>query len=124
MLAARQRAELAVHQGNNFSCEIVRVVADRRRVHVLVAAERREAVRKHEDRRPHLLLADEPRRSLRHVVAERLPVGMREAGAGEADEIVEHRETALARAFVILRRQPHAHLAHVRIAERIVLEDL
>ena len=124
MLAARQRAELAVDEGNDLAREIVRVVADRGRVHVLVAAERREAVRKDEDRRPHLLLADEPRRAFRDVVAERFPVGVRETGAGEADQIVEHREAASARAIVILRRQPHRELAHVRIAERIVLEDL
>src|SRR5213079_2981338 len=50
--------------------EIVRVIADRGGVHVLVAAERREAVRQDDDRRSHFSLADKPRRALRDVVAE------------------------------------------------------
>src|SRR6202171_6457861 len=122
MLAARERAELAVDEGNDLAREVVRVVADRGRVHVLVGAERRGAVRGDENGRPHLLLADEPRRALRDVVAERLPVGVREAGAGEANQVVEHRKASLARCLVILRRQPARELAHMRIAERIVLE--
>src|SRR5437879_6044070 len=123
MLAGSERPELAVNEGNELAREIVRVIADRGGVHVLVATERRETVRKDDDRRPHLLLADEPRRALRDVVAEGPPVRVREAGSGEADEVVEHRETALP-AFVVLRRQPHAELAHVRTAQGVVLEDL
>src|SRR6266446_7451313 len=124
MLAARKRAELAIDQWNDLAREVVRVVADRGRIHVLVAAERREAVRKHENHRSHLLLADEPCRALQNVVAERFPVGVRKPRAGKADQIVEHREAAPSRSFVILRRQPYRELAHVRIAERIVLEYL
>ena len=123
MLAIRQRPELAVDEGNDLARQIVRVIADRGGVHVLVAAERREAVRKDDDRRSHFSLADKPRRALRDVVAERPPVGVGEARAGEADEVVEHREAALP-AFVVLRRQPHAELAHVRIAPGVVLQDL
>src|SRR6185503_6726270 len=70
-----------------------------------------------------LLFVDQARGALGHVVAEGLPVGVREAGAGEADEVVEDRETAI-RSFVVLRRQPDPELAHMRIAERIALEDL
>src|SRR6266542_5153798 len=92
MLATRERAELAVDEGNGLAREIVRVIADRGGVDVLVAAERREAVRKHNDRRSHFSLADKPRRALRDVVAERLPVRVRETGAGEADQVEEHRE--------------------------------
>src|SRR6266705_1586304 len=124
MLAGGDRAELAVDEGNDLAREIVRVIADRGGVYVLVAAERREAVRKDDDRRPHSSLADEPRRALRDVVAERLPVGVRKSGAGKADQVVEHREAAPARAFVVLRRQPHRELARMRIAERIVPEYL
>src|SRR5438034_3714451 len=105
------------------SREIVRVIADRGGVHVLVAAERREAIRQDDDRRSHFSLADKPRRALRDVVAEGPPVGVSEPRSGEADEVVEHREAALP-AFVVLRRQPHAELAHVRIAPGIVLQDL
>src|SRR5216684_4038565 len=61
MLAGCERAKFAVDEGNDLAREIVRVIADRGGVHVLVAAERREAVRKHDDRRPHLLLAHEER---------------------------------------------------------------
>jgi hypothetical protein len=71
---------------------------------------------------PIFRFANQPRRALRHVVAERLPVGVRQAGAGEADEIVEHREAAGTRP-VVLRRQPHRDLAHVRIPERVVFQD-
>src|SRR2546425_1428364 len=123
MLAGRERAELAVDEGDDLAREIVRVIADRGGIHVLVAAERGEAVGKDEDRRSHLALADKPRRALRDVVAEWLPVGVRETGTGEANEVVEHRE-ATPRAFVILRRQPHPELAYVRIAQGVVLEDL
>ena len=42
VLAARERVELVVDEGNDLAR---RVVAGRGRVHVLVAAERREAVR-------------------------------------------------------------------------------
>src|SRR5262249_42454127 len=87
MLAARQRAELAIDERNDLPREIVRVVPDRRRIDVLVTAERGEAVRKDDDRRSHLSLVYEPRGALRHVVAEGLPVGVREARSGEPDEI-------------------------------------
>src|SRR5712691_12127471 len=109
MLAGGERAELAVDERNDLAREIVRVIADRGGVYVLVAAERREAVRKDDDRRPHSSLADEPRRALRDVVAERLPVRVRETGAGEADQVVEHRE-AFVSAVIVLRRQPHSEL--------------
>src|SRR5438309_1525400 len=94
MLAGSERPELAVDEGNDLAREIARVIADRGGVHVLVASERREAVRKDDDRRSHFSLADEPRRALRDVVAERPPVRVREARAGEADEVVEHRKAA------------------------------
>ena len=123
VLPARERAETAVNEGNDLAREVVGVVSDRGGVHVLVAAERGEAVREDEDRGSHLLLVDEPRGALRDVVAEGLPVGVRKPRAGEADEVVEHREAALVD-LVILRRQPNADLAHVRVAKRIALEDL
>src|SRR5258705_7122006 len=87
-----ERPEMPVDEGNDLLCEIVGVVADRGGVHVLVAAERGEAVGKDEDRRPHPALADEARGSLGHVVAEGFPVGVRQARAGEPGLIVEHRE--------------------------------
>ena len=49
---------------------------------------------------------------------------MRKTRAGKADQVIEHRKAAIAPAFVILRRQPHRDFAHMRIAERVVLEDL
>ena len=67
----------------------VGVAADGWGVHVLVAPQRREAVGKHDDRRSHLLRVNQPRDALGHVVAERLPVDVRETRPGEADEIVE-----------------------------------
>src|SRR3990172_3078337 len=123
VLAAGEGAEFAVHEGDDLAREVVGVVADRGGVDVLVAAERGEAVGEDEDRGPHLLFVDQARGALGDVVAEGLPVGVREAGAGEADEVVEHREALLA-AAVVLRRQPDADFAHMRIAERIALQDL
>ena len=70
MLARGERAELAVDERDDLARQVVGVAADRRRVDVLVAAERREAVGEHDDRRPHLLLVDEPRGALGHVLAE------------------------------------------------------
>ena len=127
MLAAGERAELAIDERHQLARQVVGVIADRGRIDVLVAAQRGKAVRKDEDRGSHPALVDQARRALGQVVAERLPVGVRDAGAGEADEVEQHRETPAAAArgaLVVLRRQPHAELAHVRIAERVVLQNL
>src|SRR5438105_15393180 len=123
MLAVGERAELAIDERDQLARQVIGVVADGGRVDVLVAAERGEAIRQHEDRRPHSSLINQPRRALGDVVAEVLPADVREAGAGEADHVPEHRKAA-ARAVVVLRRQPYRELADVRIAPRIVLEDL
>src|SRR5262245_46854838 len=124
MLARRQRTEFAVDERNDFASQIVGIVSGGRRVHVLVAAESRKAVREDKNRRSHLSLAHEACRAFRHVIAERLPVRVRETGTGKTHEIVEHREAAPAPTLVVLRRQPYRDLAHVRIAERVVREDL
>jgi hypothetical protein len=47
---------------------------------------------------------------------------VREARAGEADEVEEDGE-ALVAAAVVARGKPDGELAHVRVAERVVLED-
>src|SRR5580765_5224675 len=122
MRAQGERSEMPVDEGHDLLGQIVGVVADRARVHVLVAAERGEAVGEDEDRRPHLALAREPRSALGDVVAERLPVGVRETRTREPDEVVEHREALLS--LAVLRRQPYGELAHVRIAQGIALQDL
>jgi hypothetical protein len=124
MRTAGQGAELPVDEGNDLTGEVVRVTADRRRVHVLVAAQGSETVGKDEDRRPHLALVDETRRALREIVAERFPVGVRESRTGEAGQIVEHGEAPFAPGSVILGGQPDADPAHVRVAERVVTQDL
>jgi hypothetical protein len=127
MLAAAERAELAIDEGNQLAREIVGVVSDRRRVDVLIAAQSGEAIREDEDRRAHLALVHQSRDALGDVVAERAPAGVRHAGAGEADEVEEDGEAApatAALAFVVLRRKPHAEPAHVRVAERIAFQDL
>src|SRR4029077_4363435 len=123
VLARGEGAELAVDERDDLAREVVGVVADRGRVDVLVAAERGEAVGKHDDDRAHLPFMDEPRGTLGDVVAERLPADVREAGAGEADQVVEHRKSSLA-GMVVFGGQPDRELAHVRIAQRVVLQDL
>src|SRR3954453_20152261 len=122
VLARGESAEFAVEEGNDLAREVVGVIPDRRGVDVLVAAEGAEAVGKDEDRRAHLAFTDEARGALGNVVAERLPADVREPGAGEADEVIQHREAA-ASALVVAGREPDAELAHVRIGERVVLQD-
>ncbi len=88
-----------------------------------MAAQGGEAIGKDENRRAHLALMDEPGCAFGEVVAERLPGRMRQARAGEADQVVEHRKSPLAGAVVVLRRQPYGELARMRIAQRVVPRD-
>ena len=125
VIARSERAELAVDERHELSRQIVGVAADRARVHVLVAAKRREAIGKNEDRRPHPALVDQSRGALGDVVAEILPRHMRQARARESHQIEQHREAASAATpgtCVVLGRKPEREPAHVRIAQRIVLE--
>src|SRR5437870_11412458 len=61
VFARSEGAELAVDKWHELSRQIVGVAADRARVHVVVAAERREAIGENEDRRPHPALVDQSR---------------------------------------------------------------
>jgi hypothetical protein len=88
VLARCERAELPVDERNDLVHEVVGIAADGGRVHILVAAQRRVAVREHQDYRSHPAFVHEPGGALRQVLAERLPVEVREARAGEADEVV------------------------------------
>jgi hypothetical protein len=47
---------------------------------------------------------------------------VREAGAGEADEVEEHGKAPVA-AVVVGRRKPDTDLAHVGVTERVVSQD-
>jgi hypothetical protein len=52
---------------------------------------------------------------------------MRQPGAREADHVDQHRKAAAAaarRALVVLGREVHGELAHVRITQRVVREPL
>src|SRR5438046_7509019 len=128
MISAGQRAELAIDERDQFARQVIRIIADGGGIDVLIAAESGEAIGKDDDGGSHLALVDETRGAVRHIVGERTPSGMRQARAGAAYQIEQHREApprpALARALVVLRRQPDRQLAHVWIAERIVLEYL
>src|SRR5437588_7089511 len=125
MLAARERAELAIDERNQLARDVAGVVADGGGVDVLVAAERGEAVRKDNNHRAHLLFSDEARGALGDVVAEVLPGDVAHPRAGEADEVEKHRKAPQPRALVVvLRRQPHRELAYVRVAERVAFQDL
>ena len=125
MLARGEGAELGVDQGNELLREVVGVAADRRRVDVLVAAERGEAVGKDEDRRRHLLLLDQPRGALGHVLGVAAPSGVAGPAAHEADQIEQHRVAAAGvPGVVVLRRQPDVQRPGDRVAEGIALEHL
>src|SRR5690606_30152934 len=70
MVPVRERAELAVDERDQLAREIISIAADGRRVHVLVAAERREAIGEDDQARAHLALGDEPRGTFGHVLVE------------------------------------------------------
>ena len=76
MLATRQGAELAIDKRDEFTRQVVGIVAYRRRIDVLVAAECRVAVREDHDGRAHFLLVYQSCYTLWNIVAERFPVRM------------------------------------------------
>ena len=94
--------------------------ADRSRVDVLVAAEPGEAIGKGDDDRRHALLADQPVEPFRQVFAETGPIGMRQAAAGEADQIHEQRQSL----SVMPGRNVDVDGARRRIAEHVAFERL
>jgi hypothetical protein len=109
VLARRERAELLVDERHELARQVIRVAADRRRVHVLIAAERGEAIGERDDDRPHLALVHETGRALGHVLLEAARRRVHAASASEADEVVddgEARAAAAALRLVVLRRQP------------------
>src|SRR5690606_23907110 len=59
VLARGQRTELAIHQRNDLADQVIGVIADRRRVDVLVAAKAGEAIRQDDDGLSHPALVDE-----------------------------------------------------------------
>ena len=99
MRAIGERAELAIDERHELARQVVGVARrSRRRVDVLVAAERREAIGKDDDERAHLALVHEPRRALGHVLVEVAPVRVRRAAARETDEVVDDGEALAAAA--------------------------
>ncbi len=126
VIARGKRAEFAIDERNELARQVVRIAADRRRVHVLVAAERREAVGERDDHGPDPAFRDEPRDAFGDVLVERTPVEMREPRTREAHEVEQHwipSSASARRTFVVTRRQPYRKSAHVRIAESIPGED-
>src|SRR5205814_8792253 len=117
-----KRPEFPIDEWDELANEIVRVIADRRRVHVLVATQRREAIRKDHDGRSHLALVNEASDALGDVVRVWLPIRVSEAGPGKTDKIPQNRKPpappATAR-LVVFRGQPDAELANVGVAETI-----
>ena len=125
MLPRSKRTEFAVDERNDLARQVIRVVADRRRIDVLVSAKARETIREHDDRGAHLALANQSRRALRHVVAERLPADVSDTGSREPHEVVKDgkaRAAAPACALVVLRGKPDSEPPDVRVAQRIVGE--
>ncbi len=127
VLARCQGAEFAIDERDQLAGQVVGVAPDRARVDVLVAAERREAIRKHDDARVELPVMNQPGRTFRHILLERAPVRVRLAAAGVANEVEQHRKP-LRRAppsrLVVLRRQPDIDQTIRRIAERVVAQNL
>ncbi len=127
VIARRERAEFAVDERDQLARQVVSIVADGRRIDVLIAAQRGETIRKDEQSRAHFLFMDQSRRALDKILRVRFPVGIRKSGAAKSHEVVEHRKAstaAMRRGRVVLRRQPHAKSAYVRIAKRVVPEHL
>ena len=124
VIAGRQGAELLVHERNQLRGQIVGVLAHGRGIDVLVAPERREAVGKHQDARPHLVFVDQSSGPIGHVLRKVSPVGMGLAGAGVAHQVEEHGEAlALAGGLFVSGRQPDVERPDVGISQRVVLED-
>ena len=93
-------------------------VPHRGRVHILVAAELREAIRKRDHARRHRARADQPVEPLGHVLGEILPVGVRRPAGGEAHEIDQQRQASavMARRHIDIDRS-----ARVGSPSRLVL---
>ena len=72
-------AKFAVYEWNQFFCEVISVVADCRRVDVLVASQGREAIGKHQNSWPHLALEDQAGRTLGNIFLEITPVDVAKA---------------------------------------------
>ncbi len=101
--------------------EVVLVAAGGGRVDVLVAADAREAVGRDDDRGRAHAAADEPIHAAREVLAEGIDVEDGGACAGEAGE-AEERWIGLF--GVVSGRQVDVQIAHGRIAERVVFQDV
>ncbi len=69
-------AQIALHQGHHLAQQIILVAADGSAVDVLIAAQAAEAIGKCDGRRRHAPLADQSVETLRHVLAEILPIHM------------------------------------------------
>ena len=88
-------------------------------VDVLVAAEFGEAIGKGDDARRHRAGCDQPVEALGHVLAEILPVGMRRAAGGEADNVHQQRQSMP----VMAGGDVDVDEPLRRIAERFSLQD-
>ncbi|MEZ5976810.1 MAG: hypothetical protein R3F34_01135 [Planctomycetota bacterium] len=97
---------------------VVLVAARRARVHELAAAELREAVRHDEDRRARTTLGDGAVEALRDARVPGVRFEVLVAASGETGEHDDDRERTVA------GRHVDRQLADVRVAERVVGEDL
>ncbi|GBE23473.1 hypothetical protein BMS3Bbin01_02857 [bacterium BMS3Bbin01] len=120
MLPALAHPESALDLGEHLVDEEVLPVAHRRRVDVLVTAERGETVGEDGHHGSHPALGDEAVETLRHTLTERSPVEMGEAAAGEPDEVDKHRILLVGRRISL--RQVDGNPALHRIAEEVVAQ--
>src|SRR4051812_44191576 len=79
--------ETLLDRGQHFPGQKILPGAGGSGVDILIAANPGEAIRKRKDGRRHALLADQAVQAFRHVLAKPLPIGLRQAAAGDADEI-------------------------------------
>ena len=128
MLARGERAELPVDEGDDLLDQVVGVVADRRGIDVLVAAQRGEAVGEDHDRRAHLLLVDRGARRARA----RCRRSSSSAVCARPEPVKPTMSTSTGKRLPRPRVAPSSYcagsqtceLAHVRVAQRVALQDL
>ena len=111
MVTRGESSEFAIDEGDELADQIVRIVADRRRIDVLIPAECGETIGKDHHGRTHLAVMDQARDTLRDVVGKGPPVRMRQARAVKTDQVPKHGKSFPQSApfcLVVLWREPNA----------------
>ena len=122
MVAVCHRSIFFIGERDQFFHDVIFVLSDRRRVHILTAAEIRKAIGHDENHRTHRALRDQTIHALREGFAPGRVVQKHQTAPGESGENERDRITRVAR--VIVRRQIDRHAAYERIAEWVAAQNI